>query len=117
MNIDEVKVYQMNDYSWFASRLDKEKTNDCYEKHYGKNDIEQVVECDIDNDGMWFLTTDENDIKKIKDEGEIYEKTERCKFGDLKYMDGEVYKFISFRKAIELIGDFTEPYEIASKEW
>ena len=33
MNINEVKVYQMNDYSWFASKFDKEKTNDYYEKY------------------------------------------------------------------------------------
>jgi hypothetical protein len=29
----------------------------------------------------------------------------------------EVFKYIPFRKAIELSGEFTEPFEIAATEW
>lgn len=116
-NIDQVKVFKMNDYSWFVSKWGIEETNNYYNREYDENDIEEVEECDIDTDGMWMETTDENDIKRLGDGDTLVADVGKHTFGDLQLIDGGVFKFVSFREVIASSGDFTEPYEIATTEW
>lgn len=128
--MNDIKVYKMNDYEWWASKLNKRETLDFYLKETGldedENPLEDIIECDIDTEGMWWETKDIEDIEKLGDADEIisYEtidgkKVRKTKFGDLTRMfgSGEIHKFISFREAIEKMGEYTEPYEIASTEW
>lgn len=116
-NIDNIKVYKMNDYDWVASKWDIEKTNEYYSEEFDDNHIECVAECDIDKDGMWYETTNKADIEMIGDSDGIMSKAIGCTIGDLMRRDSEVYKFTSFRQVLEESDDFTEPYVIATTEW
>jgi hypothetical protein len=117
LEIDKVKVFKMNDYSWFASKFDMEKTNEYYNQEIDDNDIEDVEECDLDKDGMWWETTDKADIEKLGEADELVDDIGKTSVGDLMRRDSQVYKFTSFRKVLEESNDFTEPYEIATTEW
>ena len=116
-NIDQVKVYKMNDYSWFVSKWGIKETNDFYSREYDDNDIGDIEECDLDTEGMWLETTDENDIKRLGDADELFANVGEDTIGDLWRRGNEVYKIVPFREVIAGIKDFTEPYEIATTEW
>ena len=78
---------------------------------------------------MWLETKDEEDIKRLGDSDEIIstktdangKKRIKPKFGDLRrYKDDDVYKYVSFRTAIEKLhsnSSLVEPELIASTEW
>jgi hypothetical protein len=117
IDIDKVKIYKMNDYSWFASKWDMEKTNEYYNQKVDDNDIEDVEECDLDKDGMWWETTDKADIEMLGEFDEVTSDTSKISIGDLMCRGGEIYKFTSFRDVLAENKDFTEPYEIATTEW
>lgn len=124
----DIKVYKMNDYEWWASMLDKRATLDFYLKETGlddeENPIEDIRECDIDKEGMWWETEREEDIKRLGGNHEIVSyktingrKVRKPRPGNLMRLGGEVFKFISFREAIQKNGEYREPYLIASTEW
>lgn len=124
----DVKVFRMDDYEWWATKWDLERTHEYYIKEYGLDSedclIEDVRECDIDKEGMWWETEDEEDLKMIGDSDEIIgfevvngQTKAKVEFGNLMRRSGEVYKFISLREALKEHGDFTEPFCIASTEW
>lgn len=120
-----IKVYRMDDYEWWASKWDKEKTNNFFNKEYGtENEIKYVEECDLDKDGMWYTTNNPEDIEELGDNDEIISikkangMTKReVAFGDLMRRDGEVFKYMSFRNVLKLYDDFKDPFMIASTEW
>lgn len=86
--MSDIKVYKMNDYEWWASKLSIEDTEAFYEKEIGEvNDLEDIEECDIDKEGMWWELED----------------------GDSKW--------VTFREAIKLSREYIEPFCIASTEW
>lgn len=116
INMSQISVFKMNDYEWWASRLSIEETEKYYEKEIGEeNEIEDIKECDIDKEGMWWDTEDEKDIKKLGENDEcVHRPTE---FGDLRKRDGEVYKYLPFRLALMKSGEIKEPFCIASTEW
>lgn len=123
--MEEIKVYKMNDYEWWASKLSIEETEDFIEKKIGgENDLDYVEECNLDKDGMWCPTEEQTDLDKLGDADEIigYEtingQTRRkVNFGDLMRSEGEVYKYISLREALLKSAEYTEPFCIASTEW
>ena len=117
----EIKVFKMNDYEWWATKWDADKTNDWYNKHIEDNDIEDLELCNLDSEGMWYETKEKEDIDKLGDSDELisYEvvnnkKVPKAKFGDLKRYGGDVYKYISFRDAVAFDIYFKEPYCLAS---
>lgn len=119
----DIKVYQMNEYEWFASRWSIEETNKWYENNFDDNSIDVVREVDLDKEGMWYQTKDKKDIEKLGDADELidYEVVNRIlikkvQFGNLERHSEDVYKYISFRDAIQFDLDFKEPYCIASTE-
>lgn len=126
---NEIKVFKMNDYEWCASKWNIQMTNDWYKEERGlteeDNPLKEVSECSLDNDGMWCETVNRGDIEKLGDSDELthYEvlpngtRKRKIIFGDLMRKDDSVYKYMSFRDAIALDGDFTEPYCIASTDW
>lgn len=108
----------MNDYDWVASKLTKEQTNDYYCKEFSDdNDIENVTECNLDTEGMWWETNDKADIKTLGDNDEFIQDNKKCTIGDLMRRGNDTYKIIPFRKAITLMGDYSEPYIISTTEW
>jgi hypothetical protein len=111
-----ISVFKMNDYEWWASNLSLEETKKYYEKVFGEDiEIEDIKECDIDKEGMWWVTEDEQDIQRIGENDEcMHIKRE---FGDLRRIYGEVYKYIPFRLALMKNGEIKEPFCIASTEW
>lgn len=126
--MNSIKVYKMNDYEWWASRLDPRETLDIYLKEYGleeeDNPIDYISECDIDKEGMWWQTESEQDLKTLGDLDEIvnYEEVNgrprrKPKFGNLIRRYGEVFAYIPFREAIERSGPYKDPYMIASTDW
>jgi len=121
--MSDVKVYKMNDYEWWASKWDKERTNEFYLKEYEldeeENPVEEIEEYDLDKEGMWWDTIDKQDREKLGDADELIEKMDdgSIKFGSLMRRGIEVFKFISLREALERHGDFEEPFCLASTEW
>lgn len=118
----------MNDYEWWVSKLNKRETLDFYLKEMGidekDNSLEDIMECNIDTEGMWWETTEEEDIRKLGDSDELvsYEdafkgKKRSPKFGDLWRFGSEIYKFTPFREVIAQMEECNEPYMIASTEW
>lgn len=123
--MENVKVYRMDDYEWWASKWNKEETNNFFNEEYGtENEIEDVEEYDLDKKGMWYTTNNPKDIEELGDSDEIIsiEKVNgmirrKAEFGDLMRRDGEVFKYMSFRDVLRLNGDFENPFMIASTEW
>ncbi len=121
----QVFVYKMNDYEWWASKLSIEETEDFIEKEIGgENDLDDIEECDIDSEGMWWQTEEKEDLDKLGDADDLidYEiisgQTRRkVSFGNLMRRDGEVFKYIPFRIALMKSGEYVEPFCIASTEW
>lgn len=121
----ELKVFQMNDCDWCVTDGFAEDANGWYNNEYeSMNDIEDVRLCDLDKEGMWYLTEDVEDIKELgdADESVSYELIDgkhkrNVQVGDLMRRDGEVYKYISFREALAKEGEYIEPYIIATTEW
>ena len=124
-----IKVYKINDYEWWVNKDGPEEMICWYRENIDdsltyEEMLEEVVECDLDNEGMWYKATDKSDIEKLGDNQELigFEITEgvygrKVQFGNLMMKDEEVYKFIPYREAIKFDLDFTEPYNIASTEW
>lgn len=117
-------VYKMDEYSWYASNLDFEDTVKWYQNNIDSLDEDQIEEievCDIENDGMWYITTDDADLLRIGDNEKMFEEvkneTHHNKFGDLVRSGHGVYKFMSFADVIKIVGEITQPFEIANTEW
>ena len=123
--MENIKVYRMDDYEWWASKWDKKRTNDFFNEEYGTdNEVEDIRECDIDKEGMWWETTDIKDIERLGGYEELISTEEvngmtrrKTSFGDLIRKDGLVFKFTSFRDVLKIQGDFEEPHMIATTEW
>lgn len=126
--MNEIRVYKMDDYEWWASKWNKEKTYYYYLKQYGLSSeevcLEDVIECNLNDDGMWWETTDLKDIERLGDADKTFHiktvkgrKVIEVRYGDLLRKGNEIYKFISFREAIERCGDFTEPFCLAAVDW
>lgn len=122
--MENVKVFRMNECEWYASKWDLKETNDWYEKNIAENDIDEVEEMDLELEGMWVETTDKKDIERLGDK-EIVTRhdlaKDNYKLGDLLRVGDSIFKFISYKEAIEkdIAGygvDFEEPYLIASNE-
>ncbi len=123
IKVNEIYVYRMNDCEWWASKLSIEETEKFYRKEVGEeNAIEDIEECDIDHDGMWWDTEDKADLEKLGAADEIitYETKNgklKVSLGDLVRRGGEVYKYIPFRIALMKSGEHKEPFCLASTEW
>jgi hypothetical protein len=123
--MSDIKVYKMNDYEWWASNLSAEETNAFYKQEIGEeNDLEDIEECDIDKDGMWWTLDQESkeyeeiQIEFIRTNGENIKMLKQDRsFGDLTKSGCDILKYIPLREAIERIGEYTKPFCIASTEW
>lgn len=119
----ELKVYQVNDMEWWVTdTLENLKT--AYREQTGEEiDEYYLEECNLDNDGMY------HDLNATP-ETEIMIKLLLKYVGNNKNhltieLDGQTYRFavgdgyamyISFRRAIELDGEYKKPHPIAASE-
>lgn len=125
ISMNEVTVYKMNDYEWWASKLSVEETEKFYEEEIGEeNDIEDIKECDIDSEGMWWETENQADIERLGDAEEIIsyatiygQETPKVSFGNLMRREGEVHKYIPLRIALMKYGEVKDPFCLATTEW
>lgn len=126
--MDNLKVYKLNDYEWYVTPWNLDKTLDWYNKEFDDDLTKnEVTECDLYNDGMWLETKDEDDIEELGDSDEIISIVKTSKgtkravqFGDLMRRDDMAYKYVSLKVAIEeLYGDkeLFEPEVIASTDF
>jgi hypothetical protein len=105
----DISVYKMNDYEWWTSKLSADDTEAFYEKEIGeKNDIEDIKECGIDKEGMWWTLdhaskeNEEAQIEFAKTNGENIKGSKQNKsFGDLIIQGCDIFKYIPLREAIE----------------
>lgn len=123
--MEGIKVYKMNDYEWWASKLSIEETAKFIENEIRReNDLDDVKECDLDKDGMRWPTEDRADLDRLGDADEIIgfeiingQTKRKVGFGDLMRSEGKVYKYIPLRLALLKSGEYTEPFCIAATEW
>ncbi len=122
--MNEIKVYQLNDCEWYATKGNLEDLINWYRDNIDdsltyEEMLDEAKECDLDNKGMWWITEDEENLKLIGTSDELINKDENnnLQFGSLMRFGNEVFKYISFRQAIECDLEFTEPYCIASTEF
>lgn len=125
--MDNLKVYKLNDSEWYITPWSIDKTLAWYNKEFKCNlTTDMIQECNVYKEGMWLETTDEDDIEALGDSDEIISiiKTPQglkrsVMFGDLMKKGESVYKYCSFKVAIEEIYDeeLKEPEIIASTEF
>lgn len=122
--MEEIKVYQLNDCEWYATKGDLEDLINWYRDNIDDSEtyeemLEEAEECDLDNEGMFWQTEDEEDLKRIGTADELINKDENnnLQLGSLMKFGNEIFKYIPFRQAIEYDLDFKEPYCIASTEF
>jgi len=118
VSMDNVKIYNVDDSEWIASKLNKKETIKWYNEEFSEyREDEALIENDID-DEMWFnkhLTDRECDIIKWFTNDDYY--------NDGKFMveDDEVWEFVTYKFVIEYFGydknDDTEPFIIATENF
>ena len=113
--MNKIRVYRMNEYDCVASKWNIKKTNDWYSKLYDDNEIEDVTEVDLDNEGLWEEIEDTEDIRrKAKD---LHSMIRNPKPGDLGLFYGIACRYVTFREAVQHDLNFAEPYIICSTEY
>lgn len=130
IKMNNIAVYKLNEYEWYVTPWNLEKTKEWYKKEFDDEVDEcELEKCDIDEMGMWYPTDSKEDIDKLGDLDSITstvikdgKRTPETKFGDLmKSNDSPTgfLKFVSFRTVIEkdYKGELKEPECIASSEW
>lgn len=113
--MENIRVYRMNESEWWASPWGKKETHDFYIKTHSLKEsdspIELVTESNIDNNYTWdeiYRVPINTTIKQY----EKYGKMNKPKAGDIALIEGHLYKYISFRTAIEqIIKDYKELIE------
>ena len=119
--MEEIKVFRLNDYEWWATKGELEDLIEWYRENIDNSEsveemLDEAKECNLDTEGVWYETIDENDIKILGEHDELLNKN-LTGFGSLKRYGSSICKLISFREAIGYDLNFTEPYCIASSEY
>jgi len=116
--MDNVKIYNVDDSEWIASKLNKKETIEWYNEEFSEYREDEALEDESLYDGMWFnkhLTDRECDIIKWFTNDDYY--------NDGKFMveDDEVWEFVTYKFVIEYFGydknDDTEPFIIATENF
>lgn len=119
----ELRVYRMDDCEWWLSHLSKEETREIYINEYGVKeediDLEEIEECDLEKDGMFWHFENQPEIEiliKALLNGNVSQKIDfKGKEICLLNIEGaEIW--VPFRRAIELSGKYEKPYMIATSE-
>lgn len=112
-----LKVYYDGDCNWYATPWNLDKTLEWVEEVTGISSEElELEEMDLDNEGMWYETTEKKDYEAL---GEYKEKYFGG-IGDLRRSiedEKNIDKFTSFREVIRKQGTTEKPYIIATTEY
>jgi hypothetical protein len=125
--MDKIKVYKINECDWIASKDTLKNTCKWYNEEMEEADYDEVEECNLEKNGMWFnKSVTKDDIKRLGDDDEIFSiefvngmSKKVTSIGNLMRNDddGEIYKFTSFKEVLSNYGKFEEPFIIATTEW
>lgn len=116
-----LKVFKMNDYEWWCSHEGLEEFYPWYLKEHGldseDNPLDDITELNIDEEAMWWLFDDEENLVRLEKELDGYD--ERCKggLGDIERREDGIAEMVTFRTAIKLSGKYTEPFCLASTNY
>lgn len=112
----DIKIFRLDDYSWYAAHNLMEFLN-WYHKNIDSietpDDLSELEIIEPEDGTMWSNENiTQEDIEELGDAEEIC----RGGIGDLKRLDGYIYKVQTFA---DVLGDedIKEPYEIASTNW
>lgn len=122
------KIYKIGDdiEEWYIA-TNKEQLVKYYHKEYGEDlSIEDIEEANL-TDGYWNgSAVTEKDIQEFLDsmqedfcdKDEVYYPQEQDKCGDIRYHDGEYWKWETFEETLkEYKKDVIEPEKICSTEY
>ncbi len=116
-----LKVFKMNDMEWWCTHMSLDEFYPWYLEEHGlaedDNPRDEIEECDLDNDGMWFFFDDEENIKRLEKELKGFDELCKGGIGDIERKYDGIAEMVSFRKAIELNGKYTGSYCIATTDW
>lgn len=108
-----MKIFFDGDGEWYASPFDIKKTKEWVISEFGYGEELELEECDLDKNGAWVITEDEEHIKALGDSSEIsFGKIGDLRISRIEY--GKVDRLTSFREILKKDGHSKEPYEIAS---
>jgi|GEM_PF-2969073 len=110
----KLKVFEVNEGD-IVLAFSEDEAIQYYEKNISEIEEDSVIELDIDTKGMWYPTEEAADMERIA-EGKDIDHTP-TQFGDLMWYEGDLHKFMPYRKVIELQGEYTGPEIIASSEY
>lgn len=112
----ELKIFRMDEYSWYVAHNLMEFLNWYHMNVNNIEDEEDLSDLEViePQDGQMWSNTNvtEADIEELGD----YDEHCSGGIGDLMRKDGDIYKLQTFE---DVLGDedINEPYEIASTEW
>ena len=116
-----LKVFKMNDYEWWCSHEDLKEFYPWYLKEHGldpaDNPIDDITESNIDKEVMWWLFDDEENLNRLEKELAGYDGICKGGLGDIERRGDGIAEMVTFRTAIELSGDYTEPFCLASTNY
>jgi hypothetical protein len=122
---DNINVYRLNEYEWWATKLSLGAFIGWYDKNIETIDdpamIEDITICDIEKDCMYdtgsITFEDEAQYGKavLKKETERYAPTAKQKLGNVVFMHGELMKYVTFKTVLEQ-GYKNEPFMICGTE-
>ena len=110
----QLKVFEINE-SEIVMAITEDEAKEYYEANISEVNEDDILELDLDKKGMWYPTKEAEDIERIA-EGKDIDHTP-TQFGDLMWYEGDLHKFMPYRKVIELQGEYTGPEVIASSEY
>ena len=122
-----LNVFRMNDIEWWCTHMDLKEFYTWYLKEHGldpeDNPLDEVSECDLDKQGMWWIYEDSINQKRLakayEKQGDIekHHKGYKTCIGQVRdCYNGKYAEMIPFRKAIDLYGLYTGPFCIAATE-
>ncbi|HBJ1650913.1 TPA: hypothetical protein LA460_000132 [Clostridium botulinum] len=83
---NELKVYKLNDYEWYITPWNITDTLKWYNEEFEDYITEEdILESNLDTEGMWWETEDKNDIERLEDYDELlvlkkHQKEQKEKF-------------------------------------
>lgn len=121
-----ILVLKFNDIDIVASPLDLKSTIEWYKKEFGEENP-VVTYVDIEKDGLWLpVPTDDEEYDELDFLGyidgviELVRYSTSDKFGNVRYVDGEICRYTSFKdycnKFIRTGKELKGPEIIASTE-
>lgn len=104
---DMIKVYKVCECDWIATKVSTEEARNWYLKYCGLDEediypLDDMIECDLDEDGMYIDYDNKELIKELESQG-LKEYGTKGEFGHICLLDDWGVK-VPFRQAIKHYG-------------